>query len=82
VPGADLPCQNSPEVLGTGERPILSVSRTLLCNIPRSAISTALGVSKTYAGEIRTGRSLPHPRHWLTLAKLVGRLAGLAEREK
>jgi CRISPR-associated endonuclease Cas1 len=44
----------------------------LLPNIPRSVISTALGVSKTYAGEIRTGRSLPHPRHWLTLAKLVG----------
>jgi CRISPR-associated endonuclease Cas1 len=44
----------------------------LLCNIPRSAISAALGVSKTYAGEIRTGRSLPHPRHWQTLASLVG----------
>ncbi len=44
----------------------------LLCNIARSAISSALGVSKTYAGEIRTGRSLPHPRHWPTLARLVG----------
>jgi CRISPR-associated endonuclease Cas1 len=44
----------------------------LLCNITRSAISTALGVSKTYAGEIRTGRSLPHPRHWLKLAKVIG----------
>ena len=42
----------------------------LLTNIPRSAISTALGVSKTYAGEIRTGRSLPHPgigRSWQNL---------------
>ena len=44
----------------------------LLGNIPRSAISTALGVSKTYAGEIRAGKSMPHPRHWQTLAKLVG----------
>jgi hypothetical protein len=44
----------------------------LLCNIPRSAISTALGVSKTYASEIRAGKSLPHPRHWQRLAKLVG----------
>jgi CRISPR-associated endonuclease Cas1 len=43
----------------------------LLANIPRSAISNALGVSKTYAGEIRTGKSLPHPRHWQRLAKLV-----------
>jgi CRISPR-associated endonuclease Cas1 len=44
----------------------------LLANISRSAISTAMGVSKTYAGEIRTGKSLPHPRHWQNLAKLVG----------
>jgi hypothetical protein len=44
----------------------------LLANIPRSAISTAMGVSKTYAGEIRAGKSLPHPRHWQTLAQLVG----------
>jgi hypothetical protein len=44
----------------------------LLANIPRSAISRALGVSKTYAGEIRTGKSLPHPRHWQALAQLVG----------
>jgi CRISPR-associated endonuclease Cas1 len=44
----------------------------LLASIPRSAIGTALGVSKTYAGEIRAGKSLPHPRHWQTLAKLVG----------
>jgi hypothetical protein len=44
----------------------------LLGNIPRSAISTALGVSKTYASEIRTGKSLPHPRHWQKLAELVG----------
>jgi hypothetical protein len=41
-------------------------------NIPRSAISTALGVSKTYAGDVRTGRLLPHPRHWKKLAELVG----------
>jgi hypothetical protein len=29
-------------------------------------------ISKTYASEIRAGKSLPHPRHWLTLAELVG----------
>jgi ribosomal protein L37E len=44
----------------------------LLANIPRSTISTALGVSKTYASEIRAGKSLPHPRHWQALAQLVG----------
>jgi hypothetical protein len=44
----------------------------LLSNISRSVISAALGVSKTYAGEIRTGKLLPHPRHWKKLAQLVG----------
>jgi hypothetical protein len=44
----------------------------LLANIPRSTISTALGVSKTYASEIRAGKSLPHPRHWQKLADLAG----------
>jgi CRISPR-associated endonuclease Cas1 len=37
-----------------------------------SAISNALGVSMAYAAEIRKGRRQPHPRHWQTLAELVG----------
>ncbi len=36
------------------------------------ALSSALGISQPYAAEIRTGRCLPHPRHWLALARLVG----------
>jgi hypothetical protein len=36
------------------------------------AISSGLGVSEPYAAEIRAGRYIPHPRHWLTLARLVG----------
>jgi len=35
-----------------------------------SAIVAALGVSESYATNIRAGR-VPHPRHWLTLARLV-----------
>ena len=35
-------------------------------------IASALGVSGPYAAEIRAGRCLPHPRHWQTLARLVG----------
>ena len=35
------------------------------------ALSSALGVSESYAADIRTGRHRPHPRHWETLAKLV-----------
>ena len=35
-------------------------------------ISSALGVSNPYAADIRAGRHRPHPRHWQTLARLVG----------
>jgi CRISPR-associated endonuclease Cas1 len=38
--------------------------------VPR--IMTALGVSEPYALRIRAGRCIPHPRHWLALAHLVG----------
>ena len=36
------------------------------------AIRKALGISKVYATNIRTGKRLPHPRHWQRLAQLVG----------
>jgi CRISPR-associated endonuclease Cas1 len=37
-----------------------------------SALASALGVSEPYAAQIRAGRHRPHPRHWGTLAQLVG----------
>jgi hypothetical protein len=43
-----------------------------LCQIPVSAISSALGVSKPYASDIRAGKRSPHPRHWQALADLIG----------
>jgi CRISPR-associated endonuclease Cas1 len=36
-----------------------------------SAIVSALAVSEPYASNIRAGRRVPHPRHWLALARLV-----------
>jgi len=36
-----------------------------------SAISSVLGVSKPYAADIRSGKRVPHPRHWKSLARLV-----------
>ena len=36
------------------------------------AITSALGVSEPYASLIRAKRYLPHPRHWVVLARLVG----------
>jgi CRISPR-associated endonuclease Cas1 len=35
-------------------------------------IAEALGVSRPYAAQIRSGGRRPHPRHWLALAKLAG----------
>jgi hypothetical protein len=43
-----------------------------LCEITVPAISSALEVSEPYAGNIRAGKRQPHPRHWQTLARLVG----------
>jgi CRISPR-associated endonuclease Cas1 len=42
-----------------------------LSGVTVPAIASALGLSVPYAAEIRAGRQLPHPRHWLTLARVV-----------
>lgn len=39
-------------------------------------IMSALSISEAYASRIRGGRCVPHPRHWKTLATLVGILEG------
>jgi CRISPR-associated protein Cas1 len=44
----------------------------LLRNLSCSAIALALGVSLPYAVDIRSGKHLPHPRHWQALGDLVG----------
>ena len=41
----------------------------------RPRIAEALSVSIVYAGEIRNGNCVPHPRHWSKLAQLVGAIA-------
>jgi hypothetical protein len=42
-----------------------------LAELPASIIATTLQVSQPYATEIRRGKRVPHPRHWLTLARLI-----------
>lgn len=42
-----------------------------LAGITAPAIATALGVSGPYATDIRRGWRIPHPRHWLRLARIV-----------
>jgi helix-turn-helix protein len=44
----------------------------LLSGVTVPVLASALGISEPYAAEIRAGRYLPHPRHWLALARLVG----------
>jgi CRISPR-associated endonuclease Cas1 len=43
-----------------------------LALLANSAIASALGVSLYYAVDIRRARVIPHPRHWQTLAWVVG----------
>jgi hypothetical protein len=43
----------------------------LVADLSSSAIVRNLAVSRGYAAEIRNGR-VPHPRHWQTLARLLG----------
>jgi hypothetical protein len=43
----------------------------LVADLSSSAIVRHLAVSRGYAAEIRRGR-VPHPRHWLALARLLG----------
>jgi hypothetical protein len=43
-----------------------------LADLTISMIALTLSVSLPYASDIRAGRRRPHPRHWLSLARLVG----------
>jgi CRISPR-associated endonuclease Cas1 len=43
-----------------------------LASVTVPTVKEALGVSKAYATKIRSGRRLPHPRHWYMLAGLAG----------
>jgi CRISPR-associated endonuclease Cas1 len=43
-----------------------------LGNVTISTIALTLGVSLPYSSDIRAGRRMPHPRHWLSLSRLVG----------
>jgi CRISPR-associated endonuclease Cas1 len=46
--------------------------RPMLLSVTISSISSTLGVSESYAADIRAGRHHPHPRHWVALAQLTG----------
>lgn len=52
------------------ERFYLNRIQPRLASLSGTAIAKTLNVSRAYANHIRKGR-LPHPRHWVGLAKLV-----------
>ncbi len=54
------------------EKEYLEQIQPRLAEITLSVLSSTLGVSEPYAVDIRAGRRVPHPRHWQTLAGLVG----------
>jgi CRISPR-associated endonuclease Cas1 len=62
---ADLPGWLTPDVYANRIQPALA-------SVAKSRISATLGVSDPYSSDIRAGRRRPHPRHWETLARLVG----------
>lgn len=43
-----------------------------LADVTVPAISATLGISGSYATDLRAGRRCPHRRHWEKLARLVG----------
>jgi CRISPR-associated endonuclease Cas1 len=45
-----------------------------LTNVIVPRIMSALSISEPYALRIRGGKCIPHPRHWLALAKLTGKI--------
>src|SRR5579871_6040018 len=49
-----------------------ATSATIAPSRLRSVMEPVCPQVETYAGEIRAGKSLPHPRHWQKLAELAG----------
>jgi len=43
-----------------------------LKEVSLSVIASSLSVSIPYAVDIRSGRRVPHPRHWQTLDRIAG----------
>ena len=62
---ADLPSWLTDEYFSTKIWPALG-------NIPKKRIAEAIGVSTDYAYQLVNGNRVPHRRHWVRLAELVG----------
>jgi len=45
--------------------------QSALIGLGVSTVASRLGISESYAVNIRAGKRQPHPRHWNTLAQLI-----------
>jgi len=61
----------SDQPAGLNEETYMRRIQPRLADVTVPEIRAALGVSKSYATNIRSGNRLPHPRHWRTLAGLL-----------
>jgi hypothetical protein len=64
--------QPSSQPVGLDKETYVRRIQPLLSGVKVPVLASTLGISEPYAAEIRAGRYLPHPRHWLALAKLIG----------
>jgi CRISPR-associated endonuclease Cas1 len=61
---------SSPKPSWPTETTYIEKIQPALATVPISRLSSTLGVSESYAADIRAGRHRPHPRHWRVLEKL------------
>ena len=64
--------RSSPQPAWLTEKTYLERIQPRLPTVTVSSLSSTLGVSESYAADIRAGRHRPHPRHWEALAGLAG----------
>jgi CRISPR-associated protein Cas1 len=64
--------RSSPKPNWPNESVYIADIQPRLASVTINVIAFTLGVSESYAADIRAGRRRPHPRHWLHLAELVG----------
>jgi hypothetical protein len=62
----------SPKPAWLTESIYMETIHPMLGKVTISTIASTLGISESYAADIRAGRHRPHPRHWLALAELAG----------
>jgi len=64
--------RSSPQPAWPDEKIYFEEVQPALATVTISRLASTLGISDSYAADIRAGRHRPHRRHWQTLAQLTG----------